>query len=202
VLSKARRATICFELPEPLYKGLEKIAYIKGTSIELVTLNAIGVYMSIAKDIDDHYHFKFERVVEETRRLIEIAASKGLVKAGSVKAEKVASSLGRLITLLKDAYGDIPREIVVEDLVKPGEFEKLSKALRKIVGRSSVGGRELNPIAYIVNRIKEVEGVARAFGIDIVKEGGSIKAIRFNNTNLLSMYFGYNTRFLKRRVRG
>jgi len=199
-LSKARQ-TICMELPEPLFKSLEKIAYIKGTSVELVALDAIKAYMNIAKDIDDHYRFKFERVVEETKRLIETASSKGIVKVRRVKAESVASSLGKLVTLLKDAYGDMPREVIIERLKEPGELEKLSEVLRKIVGRRSVGGKELNPVDYILNRVEEVRSVARAFGIDIEGEGrGSIKAIRFNNINLLYMYYGYGTRFLKRRV--
>jgi hypothetical protein len=161
---------IQLELPEQIYKALEKIAYIKGTSVELVALEAIRSYVGVAKDIDDHYRFKYEQVVEETRKLIEVALGKGLIKK-RVEAERVASSLGKLVTLLRDAYGDIPRELVLEGM-SGEELERLSGALRRIVGRSRVGGRELNPITYILGRIEEIRGVAKAFGIDIVEKGG------------------------------
>jgi len=183
-----------------MFKALEKIAYIKGTSVELVALDAIRVYLGIVKDVDDHYRFKFEYVVEETRRLIESAASKGIIKVKKVKPEKIASSLGKLITLIKDSYGYIPGELLLDD-IKAEELERLFSVLTKITGRSSVGGRKLNPITYIVSRVMEVRGVARAFGIEVVEEGGSVKAIKFNNINLLYMYYGYGTRFLRRRIK-
>ncbi len=198
-MSQAKRAQITVELPEPLFKSLEKLAYIKGTAVELIALEAIRLYVSIAEDIDAHYRFKYEHVVEETRRLIEAAVSKGLIKR-EVDAEKVASSLGKLVTLLKDTYGDIPRELAL-DKMSDEDLEKLSGTLRRIIGRSRVGGRELNPINYILNRVKEVRSVAGVFGIDVVEKGGSIKAIRFNNINLLSMYYGYGTRFLRRKIK-
>lgn len=199
-MSQHKRNVIQLELPEQIYKALEKIAYIKGTSVELVALEAIRSYVGVAKDIDDHYRFKYEQVVEETRKLIEVALGKGLIKK-RVEAERVASSLGKLVTLLRDAYGDIPRELVLEGM-SGEELERLSGALRRIVGRSRVGGRELNPITYILGRIEEIRGVAKAFGIDIVEKEGSVKAIKFNNVNLLSMYYGYVARLLRRRIRG
>lgn len=190
-MSSGKRV-ICLELLDKVYRDLEKLAYIKGTSVELVVVEAVNAYLSIARDIDAHYQFKYERVVEETRRILESA------KVTNVKAENVALNLGKLVTLLKDTYGYIPREVNLGNL-SPEERRKLTETLGRI-GRSKVGGKEIDPVAYIKNRVRDVRRAAQAFGIEVVEENGDIKIVRFNNVNLIAMYYGYGVRALKRRL--
>lgn len=198
-MSSPKRASICLDLPEPAYRALEKIAYVKGSTIERVALEALNLYINIVRDVDDHYRFKYERVLEETRRLIEEAVRKGEVEAVRVKVEDVAITLGKLVTLLKETYGSIPREVTIDKLRE--DREKLAIALRRVVGRARVGGRDLDPVSYLVNRVKELGGVARAFGIEVHMEGGEVRRVRFNNVNLLDMYHGYIARVLRRKLR-
>lgn len=194
---------VCLDLVDKTYRDLEKIAYIKGTSVELVVLEAINWYLRVARDIDDHYRLKYERVVEETRKLLEEGLKRGLIKSrGALESKRVAaiaSSLGKLVTLLVDAYGHIPRELHLESLGE-SDLSRLRSSLSKLVPGAPERG--LDPVTYIRNRVREVESVAAALGIEVIAEGGNVKALRFNNVNLLSMYYGYGTRFLKRKLRG
>jgi hypothetical protein len=153
------------EVPEPLYKDVVFYSRLKGTRSELVALEALRIYMNMVKDAIDHYRFKCFTVPETARRTMEDAVRKGVIKQ-VVDPGRVALSLSRIVTTIKDRFEYIPREV---------DVEKLDPESRALIERE----------------IRNIADVLPAFGIDVVVERGVVKKIGFKHPYAVEMYYDY-----------
>jgi hypothetical protein len=155
------------EVPEPLYRDVVLYSRLKGTRSDLVVLEALRIYMNIVKDAVDHYRFKCVRVPEETRKLLEIAAGRGVIKAVPDPG-RVALSLSRVVTVVQDKLGYIPHDVDLQNL------DPESRAL-------------------IEREVRNIADVLPAFGIEVEFEKGSVRRVRFRNPHLVAMYYDYGS---------
>jgi hypothetical protein len=154
------------DVPEPLYRDVVLYSRLKGTRSDLMMLEALRIYMNIVKDAVDHYRFKCIRVPEETRRILEAAAGRGVIKTVPDPG-RVALSLSRVVTIVQDKMGFIPHEL---------DLEKLDPESRAVVEREVRGLAEVLP----------------AFNVEVEVERGVVRRVRFRNPRLLAMYYDYS----------
>jgi hypothetical protein len=153
------------DVPEPLYRDVVFYSRLKGTRSDLVVLEALRIYMNMVKDAIDHYRFKCFTVPETARRTMEDAARRGVIKQ-VLDPGRVALSLSRIVTVLKDRFEEVPREV---------DVEKLDPESRALIERE----------------IRNIADVLPAFNVEVVVERGVIKKIRFKHPYAVEMYYDY-----------
>jgi hypothetical protein len=122
--------------------------------------------MNIVKDAVDHYRFKCIRVPEETKRILEAAAGRGVIRTVPDPG-RVALSLSRIVTTVQDKLGFIPHEL---------DLEKLDPESRTIIERE----------------VRSLAEVLPAFNVEVEAEKGVVRRVRFRNPHLLAMYYDYS----------
>jgi len=175
---------VVVEIPDPVFETVELLAFMRGVSVDVVLRDVIVDYASRARDLLDLYYFKLVRVPRVTRELL---SSTGV----EADVDMVISTMGKLVTVLKDSFGYIPNSLDL-DRLSGEELERLSNAI------ADVEGVRLDPERYISDLLGELRGVARAFSLELVERGGerggSIRGYRARNVNLLYQYYGFGTR--------
>lgn len=175
---------ITIEIPDPAYRALEEIATIKGTSVEALARDAIINYVNVVHDVARHSYFRFVHVPRETRRFLDLHKIEANV-------DEVVELLGKLATLLKDTFTDIPRTVDIEKLKKE-EIDRMAHAITEIEAA------RLDPIRYIMDLLRRVKQFGKAFGVEVVERNGVITGVRIRNPHLLYMYYGHGTARIKR----
>lgn len=184
-------------LPDRLYRSIEKIALIKGVTPEELVVNILNIVVEhIAADIDAYYARTYSRVENEAlnklRKAIDERAVRLRTRAPEKLLRKYIYPLGRFLTILSEAYGKIPYEVRISDLKSREKFPNL---VYKHVGRVK------DPAALIENYVLEkVKLVAPAFGIKIENKDNDI-VVSFNNPAYLESLVPLGSRVLRRRVR-
>jgi len=185
--------TVTVRLPRQVYEILEEVAFAKGVSVENIVFEAVRTYAFIVRDVADYYKFALIKLQKDAERLVEIAAARGVIAShDKAEVERKVAALAELVILLKEVYTDLPREVKAEDLER--DRGRLREALLKLIREGSVRPMETDPVRFVENRLAEIESIAPAFNIEVVKEGGAYAAVKFNNRNLLEPYAAYKLR--------
>jgi len=184
-------------LPERLYKSIEKVALIKGVTPEELVISILNLVIEhIAADIDAYYTRIYSRAESEALNRLKKAIKEKEINLKTKSPEKLLKKyiypLGRLLTILSEAYGKIPFEVRISDLKNK---EKLPYLVYKHVGRVK------DPVSLIEKYILErVRPIAPAFGIKIEEKDNDI-VVSFNNPAYLESLVPLGSRVLRRRVR-
>jgi hypothetical protein len=187
---------ITIDLPETLYKSLEKYALIKGTSLESVILDLLRRDLGFIGEVDSYYSYKhgqIDRAVEEAMKAISKRLVRIRIRDRDKLIEKYINPLGRFLAIIKELYGKIPEKLVVKEVI--GD-PRLKEILRK-----HIGAKIDDPGKTLINYIeKKIKPIAPAFKIRI--EGDGVESIIvFENPANLESYAGIGSRIMRRRIR-
>ncbi|MEM2223577.1 MAG: hypothetical protein QXG64_03840 [Acidilobaceae archaeon] len=191
---------VIVELPYNIYRTIEKLAYIRGSTIENTIVELTKTLLGIVEDIDSHYSLKYSKALDHAYDLVLRAVKEGKVKLRKKDkaynkayiVENYVKPLGVIATILVDLYGKIPKRVSKRDL------ESRSNNLEDTISRIAMRG--LNPIKYILNKIEKIKPIAPAFDIEIIESEGNFELV-FGNTALLENLYGVGTRPLRRRIK-
>lgn len=187
---------ITLELSPHIYKALEKLAYIRGSTVEYTIIELVKIFLGIVEDIDSHYTLKYSKAIDYSYDLIIKAMGEGRVKLRkkdkSFIAKNYIKPLGVIATILVDLYGRIPSSVSREDL------EAKSSELTEVIAR--IARRGLKPIDYILSKIEKIKHIAPAFDIEILGSNNNFELI-FKNPALLEGLYGVGTRPLRRKLK-
>ncbi|MEM1939263.1 MAG: hypothetical protein QXI24_05685 [Acidilobaceae archaeon] len=187
---------VIIELPYNIYRTIEKLAYIRGSTIENTIVELTKTLLGIVEDIDSHYSLKYSKALDHAYDLVLRAVKEGKVKLRKKDkayiVENYVKPLGVIATILVDLYGKIPKRVSKKDL--ESRLNNLEDTISRIARRG------LNPIKYILNKIEKIKPIAPAFDIEIIESEGNFELV-FGNTALLENLYGVGTRPLRRRIK-
>ncbi|MEM1868878.1 MAG: hypothetical protein QXU90_02060 [Acidilobaceae archaeon] len=187
---------VIVELPYNIYRTIEKLAYIRGSTIENTIVELTKTLLGIVEDIDSHYSLKYSKALDHAYDLVLRAVKEGKVKLRKKDkayiVENYVKPLGVIATILVDLYGKIPKRVSKKDL--ESRLNNLEDTISRIARRG------LNPIKYILNKIEKIKPIAPAFDIEIIESEGNFELV-FGNTALLENLYGVGTRPLRRRIK-
>lgn len=184
-------------IPDRLYKSLEKLALIKGVTPDELVVNILNIIVDhIATDIDAYYTRVYGRAEEEAIKRLKKAIENGEIRIKTRASEKMLRKyiypLGRFLTILSEIYGKVPFEVKINELKSN---EKLPSLVYRHVGRVK------DPVALIEKYILEkIKPIAPAFGMKIEETNDGI-VVSFNNPAYLESLVPLGSRILRRRVR-
>lgn len=189
---------ITLELPYNTYKAIEKIAYMRGSTIERIILELLKIDLGIIIDLDSNYKLRYIKVPQMFYENILKSVRRGEITIPRTDRDYVIKNyiepLGILATILSELYGKIPGRVYTDEL------EKRIGELREIIER--VAGPVEKPVDYVHELIEKIEPIAPAVDI-IIRESirGGYELI-FRNPAYLENLYGVGTKPLKRRLFG
>lgn len=193
------RHKITLELPYNTYKGIEKIAYMRGSSIENTILELLKINLGTIIDLDSNYKLRYSKVPHMFYENILKSVRRGEITIPRTDRDYVIKNyiepLGILVTILIELYR---RRIPVR--VYTDELEKRIGELREIIER--VAGPVEKPVDYVHELIKKIEPIAPAVDITIRESIGGGYELIFRNPAYLENLYGVGTKPLKRRLFG
>lgn len=187
---------LSLEVPDKLYKSLEKIALIRGTTVEETVIEILRKELDYISSLDSHYSHVYSKVEREALDKLNEAIKGKLVKVRTRNPHLLLKNyirpFCRFLTVIKEIYVKIPHSIKLSEIRNNPDLPQI---LYRHVGKVK------DPVGYIDRMVYEkVKSIAPAFKIEVVEEGGEV-VLKFNNPAYLEGYVGYGSRVLRRRVK-
>ncbi|MEM0380232.1 MAG: hypothetical protein QXP71_02765 [Desulfurococcaceae archaeon] len=182
-------------IPDKLYKSLEKIALITGMSIESTVVDILRSTIYYLSQIDSYYSFRITGV-DKAVNIITKGIDEGIVKLRSKHREnilKYVKSLGKLLAIIEEVYGKIPNKVVLNDLLRNNDIENIVK--------KHIGGGVKNVDKTLINLVNRIKPIAGVFKIKIISSNDESIELLFENPAYLENFVGIGSRVLRRRVR-
>lgn len=187
---------ISLELPDRLYKSLEKIALIKGTTVEETVVEILRKELDYISNLDSHYSHIYSKVEKEALDKLNEAITNRVVRiktrSPDVLLKNYVRPFCRFLTLIKEIYVKIPFSIKLSEIKNNSN---LPSVIQKHVGVVKDPAKYVEKIVY-----EKVVKIAPAFKIEVVREGDDI-VLKFNNPAYLEGFVGFGSKVLRRRVR-
>lgn len=181
-------------IPDKLYKNLEKIALISGMSIESTIIDILKNTVYYIAQVDSYYSFRMSSIDKAVNQVIK-SIEEGSVKIRSKHREnilKYINSLGKLLAIIEDIYGKIPDRVDLNKLIKHENIE--------VIVKKHIGGRVSSVDKTIYNLVNRIKPVASVFRIKINTSDNNIELV-FENPAYLENFVGIGSRVYRRRVR-
>lgn len=186
---------IIIELPESLYKSLEKYAMIRGVSIERVVIDELRRNIEYVRDIDSYYNFRSDAENEVFKIIMNAIEEKRVnirVKERSKVLEKYVYPFGRFLAVIRELYGRIPAKISIRELK---ENPRLADAIKK-----HSGVKITDPAKWVDHHIVKIKRLSKIFKLSITGEGDDM-IISFENPGYIEKFAGIGSRVMRRRIR-